>query len=112
MATDKEQAILIDVATQEPVGTPLALGGRPTVVKAFDAFPNTLFVALEKKSIVGSTHVLKVIFTTYEIQADAHTDRITDIEYSSIGGKHFFFTGSLDGTVKVWSPSDDGQSLT
>jgi hypothetical protein len=58
----------------------LPLGGKPTVVRAFDEFPETLFFGLEKKALVGSSHTFKVFFSKHEIQIEnAHTDKITDI---------------------------------
>jgi len=111
MVTDKDTAVIVDLATLEPIAAPLELGGKPTVVKAFNEFPNSLFIGLEKKSLVGASHVLKVIFASHEILIDAHQDRITDIEYTNFNGKHVFFTGSLDATVKAWTPSDDGSTL-
>jgi len=111
IATEKDTALIIDLATLEPMAAPLELGGKPTVVKAFNEFPNSLFFGLEKKSLVGASHFLKVVFSSHEILIDAHQDRITDIEYTFFNGKHVFFTGSWDSTVKAWTPSDDGATL-
>lgn len=111
MVTEKDTAVIVDLATLEPLGSPLELGGKPSVVKAFNEFPNSLFFGLEKKSLVGATHVLKILFTNHEIVVDAHTDRITAIEYTNYNGKHVFFTGSLDASVKAWTPSADGATL-
>ena len=43
---------------------------------------------------------------------NAHNEQITDIEYTNINGQHIFITASLDQTVKAWTPSPDGQTLT
>lgn len=44
-------------------------------------------------------------------QADAHSDLITDIEHTVINGTHYFFTCSLDSTVKAWTVAPDQSSL-
>lgn len=87
----------VDIASMTPSGT-MPLEGRPSVVKLFEAFPDTFFFGLEKKTTVGGTsYSLKVKFTTHEINMDnAHNEQITDIAYTSINGQHIFISTSLD----------------
>lgn len=91
----------------------MPMDGRPSVIKVFDAFPNTLFFGLEKHSQMGSImYTFKIKFETHDVVVDqAHTEQITDIEYTIINGQHIFITASLDSTVKAWTPSPDGKSL-
>lgn len=102
----------MDVTNFVAKGT-MPLDGRPTAVKEFGAFPGTIFFGLEKKSLVGTAYSLKVKFQTHEINVDnAHSEQITDIQYTNINGQHIFFTCSLDSMVKAWTPTADGLNLT
>lgn len=90
----------------------MELPGKPSVIKMFSGFQETIFYGLEKKALVGANYSLKVQFTSFSIDIDnAHNELITDIEYLNINNAHYFFTGSLDKSVKVWTPSPDGKNL-
>ncbi len=45
------------------------------------------------------------------IQAGAHKETITDIEYTVFNNQQIFFSCSLDGTVKAWTVAADQNSL-
>eukprot|EP00347_Sterkiella_histriomuscorum_P008066 403346504 len=112
VVTDDENAYLHNVADSSIQG-PLKLPGKPTCLRTFDSFQNTFFIGLETKTPVGlCSYTFLIMLSDYQIiQENAHQDRITDVECTNQNGQLYFFTSSLDKSVKAWTLSEDQRSL-
>lgn len=109
IATQEHEAYLYSIA-ESTLTAPVMLNGRPTAVKAFDSLPNTFFMGLETKNLsIGTvSYTFSILLSDKSIaKENAHSDQITDIEYTVFNNQPFFFTCSLDSTVKAWMVSPD-----
>jgi hypothetical protein len=60
----------------------------------------------------GVNCALRILAIEGVLEADkAHTQAITDIEMTKMGETFYFFTSSLDGSIKAWVIGPDGKSL-
>ena len=106
VATATENCVFFFDHAKSQIVDKVVMEGRVTRIAVFPGIENMLFIAHTKEQQNARVAFLAVLATGQEMNAEAHTEDITDVKHVRREDqgtvKYYFFTASMDANIKVW----------